>query len=145
MALTLKDLKPKLVTVELELPDGTIETIQLMPLSWSQWQELGLLIETEKAPKKQSVEGGKKVYVDDLKEQRKLDAIAEMQRAKLRLAEALVRAGSAPELEGLTHEERLTALDEIDTGIMNALLIALRETALGSQGRIAEQAERFQE
>jgi hypothetical protein len=142
--ITLNDLKPKTITAEIELPDGTIQSIELMPLSWSQWQDIGLLVPNEKAELKPVVKNGKKEYEEDLPAQRRLDAENEMKRTKLRLAESLLRAGSLPELEKMTTEQRLNALGEIDTGIFNALILVLRQTALGSQARIADKAERFQ-
>jgi hypothetical protein len=140
--ITLDDLKPRVVTVTVEIPHGEPLVIPLRSLSYHEWLAIGTEVSEPPVPKTRVGDDGRPApnpldpdYVKQRDESYR-------KRSYMRLAAALVGGGMS--LPGETLAEQGAALEgAIDAGIANALLDYLISTVNGGRARIEQRAETF--
>jgi len=126
--------------------DGNqVAEYELKPLSYMRWNEIGLQVVADEAPKIKDPKNPKD-YIQDLATQRRLDAEAEVMRNAMRVVESLEGGegidwgGNEPE----TLLEKAEQLQAIDVLTFNALIVGLRNWTLGKGVSAESAAQRFQ-
>jgi hypothetical protein len=144
MAFKIADHQNKTFFIDIE-SGGQTYSYELMALSYMKWNELGLLVPDETAPKIKDPKDPKK-YIDDLAGQRKLDAECEWKRNAIRVVYALENGegidwnGDEPE----TLEDKANTLQQLDAVIFFGLINGLRTRTFGGVVSSEDAATRFQ-
>lgn len=142
--LSLGDVVARPLTVAVKLPDEREVSINVMPLSYIRWNEIGWLVPEPDNVMKTEVIGGKKQKVVNEKATRRAKHEAAQKRTLLRLAEALIGAGNFPELADKSLDEQVEALRTVDSGWLNTVGVWLQGRASADNRRIALLKNTFQ-
>ncbi len=147
MAFKIKEQQGKTFHVDIkDRNENLLASYELEALTYMRWNELGLMVIPDEAPKIKDPKNpsGKKIY--DLKGQSKLDGQAEVKRNAIRLVVSL-EGGEGIDWDGNepdTLEEKADILMQIDSAVFIALLTALRNRAYGMEVTAEESTVRFQ-
>lgn len=146
MVLTLADLKPRTVDIEIVFKEGHGVTVPLKVPSWVEWNELGMEIPTPEPEQVRVMVDGKPRW--EKESGRAYDAkvqIANDKRMMRRISFALIEAGNFPELRNAAVEEQIAAVGSMDAGILQALARTLMSLVTTTMGRISDKVERFRD
>ncbi len=138
--------KQKTITVELKSAQGDVlETFTLAGIGYHQWNELGLLVTTAKAPKIKDPKNPEK-YIEDTERQTELDNEANMLRNAIRLVYALENGGGIDwgDDEPETLVDKAKAFQTVDADTFTALINALHVWLYGKRISATDAVERFQ-
>jgi hypothetical protein len=136
----------KMINVELKSASGdVIDTFELAGISYHKWQELGLMVNAEVAPKIKDPNDPKK-YIKDEKQQSANDADAEVLRNALRIVWCLENGGGIDwgDEEPATLLDKAEAFKLIDADTFTALLNALQVWVFGKRVSTHDAVQRFQ-
>ncbi len=146
MVLTLADLKPRTVDIEIVFKEGHGVTVPLKVPSWVEWNELGMEVPTPEPEMVRVMKDGKPVY--EKESGRAYEAkvqVANDKRMMRRVTFALIEAGNFPELRNASVEEQIAAVGSMDAGILQALARTLMSLVTTTMGRISDKVERFRD
>ena len=143
--LSLAAFRPRVVTVTITDESRELLEVNLSALTWAEYHEIGQTVPDPMAPVERDFVDGKIVEraVTESDEYRSAVYAAQMERQHRRLAIALIRAGNLAELADRPLEEQSAAVQQMDAGIVAALLRALTQLTLENQEVIRHQAENF--
>lgn len=146
----LNALKPKTVEIEVVIAaygvgeNARKVTVEICTLSYHRWHELGAMVTDPIMPETRfnPVTRTKEANPDDPDYRRDL-YLANVKRDALRAVTAI--EGGGTDIPGADLEEKAAWLaDNIDAGVMNALIIFLRRAAERGLAQIATRADSFQ-
>lgn len=146
----LNALKPKTVAVEVLITaygvgeNARKVTVEICTLSYHRWHELGAQVTDPIMPDTRfnPVTRTKEANPDD-PDYRREKTLADARRNALRVTKALIDGGT--DIPGADLEEQAEwAADNIDAGVMNALVVFLWRAAERGLAQIATRAESFQ-
>ena len=143
--LTLNDLKPRTVDINIVFAEGREVIVPLKVPSWVEWQELGMEVPHPEPEMVAIFKNGKKAYEKESGPayQAKVD-IANNQRTLRRLTFSIIGGGNFPELKDSSVEEQMKAVSSMDAGALHALTRTLNSMVTMTIGRIRDNA-RFRE
>lgn len=148
--LNLDALKPKTVAIEVLITAYGVgeharrETVEIKMLSYHRWHEIGAMVTDPVMPETRwnGLTKSKEANPDDPDYRRDL-LLASIKRNALRAA-AAIEDGGTP-IPGDDLEEKATWLAEnLDAGVLNAIIIFLHRAAERGMAQIAARAESFQ-
>ena len=137
--LTLADLKPRIVDIEITFTETQKLIVPLRVPSWVEWNELGMEVPHPEPEMVTEFKDGKKVYVKEsgAAYEHKVQA-ANNRRVLRRVTLALIEAGNLPELKHAPVTEQLAAVESMDSGIFQAIVRALNVLVNTTMGRVNE-------
>jgi len=137
--LTLADVKPRIVDIEIAFTDREKITVPLRVPSWVEWNELGLEVQTPEPEMVTEFKDGKKGYVKESGAAYETKVqIANNQRVVRRMTFALMEAGNFPELKTAPLSEQMAAVGGMDSGVFQALVRTLNTLVNVTMGRVSE-------
>lgn len=139
---TLDDLKPRIVTVTIELPHGEPFVVALRTLGYHEWNMIGSEIPDPAIPRTRVGDDGKPALNPNDPDYLRARGEVTEERTYRRLASALI--GGGMELPGDDIGAQARYLREnIDAGIANVLIDFLVSTVAGGRARIETRADTF--
>ena len=143
MTFVIKTHQHKKFFIDITLGEDTV-SYELEALSYMRWNEIGLMVKAETAPKIKDPNNPKK-YIEDRKRQDELNAEAELLRNAMRIVVALeggegIEWGDdAPD----TLEGKAEVFASVDTVMFLGLLTGLRNRAFGGKVTAEDADARF--
>lgn len=137
--LTLADLKPRIVDIEITFTEAQKIIVPLKVPSWVEWNELGMEVPTPEPEMVTEFKDGKKVYVKETGAAYETKVqLANNRRVLRRVTFALIEAGNFPELKLAPVTEQLAAVESMDSGIFQAIVRALNGLVSTTMGRVSD-------
>ena len=146
MAFKIQDHQNKTFYVDIQT-EGSEDVLsyQMLALSYNRWNEIGLMVVADEAPKIKNPDNPREL-IHDANGQRALNAEAEMQRNAMRVVESLeggegIDWGDAPP-DNLADKAQM--IMDIDSVTFLGLLTGLRNRAFGAEVSSEDAQARFQ-
>lgn len=146
--ITLADLKPTPVVMQVVMPYGRIVKVPIMPLTWHEWNTIGAQVldplkgNTEYWTKRNPVTKEKEFDPENVAYHQALDE-ANSQRGYRRLLVALEKGGNI--IEGNTLDEQIENLKGMEVGLAVALMNKLGDLSTRGRASAFALAESFRD
>lgn len=146
--ITLADLKPEPVVMQVMMPYGRVVKVPIVPLTWHEWNTVGAQVldplkgNTDYWTKRNPATKEKEFDPENVAYLQALDE-ANSQRGYRRLLVALEKAGNI--IEGNTLDEQIENLKAMEVGIAVALINKLGDISMRGRASVFALAESFRD
>lgn len=146
MALSLKDVKARLIEVPISSPDGYEETVTIGSLSFTEWNNAAIGVDFPSAPTKRMLtdKGNQDVFDYSDSDYRNAINHAQDQIMFRRVVLALIKGGNFAEIKEKSLDEQCEALTELDYTIVAGVAMALNQLQRHTKGGVETKKANFQ-